>query len=117
MHGDVGLGGPVWSFVSSLLLLTVALALFVVLDVVRRVRRGRDEAVGRGSLLVFAVGEGVFLLALLAAQVLEGVSLMSAVPVALAPFALAAGVAYLLKVVYPRGSVSGEQECMPTRDK
>lgn len=108
MHGDVGLGGPVWFFATSLLLLTVALALFVVLDVVRRVRRGRDEAIGRGSLVMFAAGETVFLLALLVAQVLQGVSLMSAVPVALAPFALAAGVAYLLKVVYPRGPVPGE---------
>lgn len=92
-----------WFFATAVLLLTVALALLVVFDVVRRIRRGRDESVGRGALAAFAVGEGVFLLTLVAAQILEGVSLVSAVPVALVPFALAGGVAYLLKVSYPRG--------------
>ncbi|MDZ4168795.1 MAG: hypothetical protein U1E26_03955 [Coriobacteriia bacterium] len=103
MHGDVELGGPVWLFATAVLLLTVGLGLFVVFDVVRRIRRGRDEAVGRGALVAFAVGEGVFLLTLVAVQLLQGVSLVSAVPVVLMPFALAGGIAYLLKVVYPRG--------------
>lgn len=108
MHGDLVLGGPVWLFATVIILITLLLALFVLLDAMRPARRRqiteRARAVGRRAepLWFYAAVEAAFLGALLVAQVWAGISLVSAVPVALAPFALAMGIAYLLRVVFPR---------------
>lgn len=100
MHGDVGLRGPVWAFATAVIVIAIALALFVALDVYRRYRLGRSSGVSR-PLWLHTVLPAVFLSSLVAAQLLPGISLMSAVPVVAAPFTIAGGVAYLLKVVYP----------------
>lgn len=102
MHGDLTLGGPLWVVATGLLVLICALALFVVADGVRRMRKGGQLRAGRVALWVYLSAESAFLAVLVLAQVLPGVSLMSAAPVLGAPVALAVGVAYLLQFVFPR---------------
>lgn len=105
MHGDIVLSGPVWFFATGLILCAVALALFVTWDSVRRrVRRASVSAAERGRTgapWFYAAIQVVFLVSLAVAQLLGGISIVSAVPVALAPVALGFGVAYLLRVVFP----------------
>lgn len=118
MHGDLSLGGPVWLFATVVILLTLVLALFVIADALRPRRRAalaERSAAGRRELLwPYVAVETFFLLALAMTQVLEGISLVSALPVIAAPFALAFGVAYLLRVVFPRPAAPsaehGEQD-------
>lgn len=100
MHGEVALGGPVWLFATVFILVTLVLAVFVVLDSLRPKRVA--AAAVREPLWVYTVGEALFLAALALAAVMSGTSLISAVPVIAAPFALALGVTYLLRVVFPK---------------
>lgn len=100
MHGEVALGGPVWLFATVFILVTLVLAVFVVLD---SLRPGRVAAATvREPLWVYTAGEALFLAALALVAVSSGMSLISAVPVVAAPFALALGIAYLLRVVFPK---------------
>jgi FtsH-binding integral membrane protein len=103
MHaGKQVLGGPVWFVATFFILGALALAVFVFIDSMRPKRA--ESVAGRlpEPLWVYTVLEGLFIGSLIVVQVAKGVSLMSAVPVAIAPFAIAAGVAYLLRVVYPK---------------
>lgn len=109
MHGDVVLRGPVWLLATVLMLGAVGLALYVVADSVRRSSgRRRGGTVARAP-WTYAAVQLIFLGALMVAQLLGGVSIVSAVPVALAPVAFAVGVAYLLKVVFPKGAVAADE--------
>lgn len=102
MHEQLSLGGPVWLFATSVVLVTIVLALFVLIDSLRPDRRAAAARRLREPLWLYTAVEAVFLLALLVAQLISGVSAASAVPVIAAPFALGFGVAYLLRVVFPR---------------
>lgn len=95
------LGGPVWFFLTVLILGTVALALFVFFDSFRP-KRAEQAASLREPLWTYTAGQGVFLAALLVAQVARGYSWVSAVPAVLMLLALAQGIAYLLRVVFPK---------------
>lgn len=109
MHGDVVLRGPVWLFATGLILCAVALALYVTWDSVRRrARRASGQAEERGQTgapWFYAAIQVAFLASLAVAQLLGGISIVSAVPVALAPVALGFGVAYLLRVVFPTSPI------------
>lgn len=100
MHGDVALSGPVWLFATAVILIAVMLALVVVVDSIRPLRRLRDGS-RSGRTWPYALVEASFLVALAVAQFAPGVSGVSLLPVALAPIALLMGVLYLLRVVYP----------------
>jgi hypothetical protein len=102
VHDDVSLGGPVWLAATFVILGTLLLALFVVADSLRPKRRAMAKERGREPIAIYTAVEAFFLVALVAAQVLEGISLVSAVPVIAAPFALGFGIAYLLRMVYPK---------------
>lgn len=95
------LGGPVWFFLTVLILGTVALALFVFFDSFRP-KRAEQAAKLPEPLWTYTAGQGAFLAALLLTQVIRGVSWISAVPAILMLFALVQGVAYLLRVVFPK---------------
>lgn len=110
MHGEVALGGPVWLFATVFILVTLVLAVFVVLDSLRPKRVAAARV--REPLWVYTVGEALFLTALALAAVLSGTSLISAVPVIAAPFALTLGIAYLLRVVFPK-PLESEPETAP----
>jgi len=94
------LGGPVWFFLQALILSSVALALFVFFDSFRP-KRAQQAASLPEPLWTYTAGQGAFIATLLLAQVVKGVSWISAVPAILMLFALAQGVAYLLRVVFP----------------
>ena len=111
MHGDVVLRGPVWLLATGLILCAVALALFVTWDSVRRKVRGASERAG--APWFYAAIQVVFLASLAVAQLLGGISIVSAVPVALAPVALGFGVAYLLRVVFPTAPTAVGAEPLP----
>lgn len=111
MHGDVVLRGPVWLLATGLILCAVALALFVTWDSVRRrARRGSGRT---RAPWFYAAIQVVFLASLAVAQLLGGISIVSAVPVALAPVALGFSVAYLLRVVFPAAPTAVDAEPHP----
>jgi len=107
VHGDVTLRGPVWLFATTVILIALLLAVFVIADAIRRARRAGADDGSPVRLWPYAVAQALFLMSLVVAQVLEGTSLVSALPVVLAPVALGFGVAYLLRVVFPRPHVDG----------
>lgn len=100
MHGDVRLGGVVWTAFAFFLIVGALLALFVVVDATRRSIRNGHSSRGLWFYLLF---EGVYLGVLLLAQLTPVFPLgLGAVASLLTPFAIGIGVAYLLKVVYPK---------------
>ena len=95
------LGGPVWWFIFTAYVLSLGLSLFVTIDSLRPSRRERLAEIPEWGWL-YTVIEGAF--AIMAIGVwIPGVPRIAAVaPVVAFPFALAFGVAYLLRVVYPK---------------
>ena len=102
MHDNVLLGGPVWLFAQVLILGSVVLSLFVLIDSL--MPRRREKVAGRLAepLWVYSGVMGAYLLLLLAVQIIPGLQLASAVAAVASPFALAFGVAYLLRAVFPK---------------
>ncbi len=103
MHDGVTLGGPVWLFAQFLILSTLILCLFVLVDSVRPARR-RKASGGREPLWLYTALMIGYLGLLIVVQLIPGLNLASAVVSISTPFALALGVAYLLRVVYPKTS-------------
>jgi hypothetical protein len=99
VHSD-RLGGPVWVFLMIVIVLTIALAVFVIVDGIRRLRRcGADER----PWLVFYVALEVLYLLMLGIAQLSVLPRIFAAFVALAtPFALILSFVYLLRVVFPK---------------
>lgn len=106
MHGDVRLGGVVWATLVVFLALGGLLALFVTVDVIRRMRRGGAKP----PLWFYLTFEGVYLLILLLAQFAPGFRIgFGAAASLLTPFAIGVGVAYLLRVVYPKQPADADE--------
>jgi hypothetical protein len=101
VHGNATLGGPVWLFATFIVLLTVLLGGFVFIDSLRPAR-SRARGRGREPLWMYTAGEGTFLAILVFAQFAKALPISAAVAALSAPFALALGFAYLLRVVYPK---------------
>jgi hypothetical protein len=95
------LGGPIWWFAMGIYLLAAGLGLFVLIDSIRPNGRLRFGAL-REPWWLYAVSEGIFLVFLFGVWIPRVPRIVSAIPVALTPFALALGVAYLLRVVFPK---------------
>lgn len=99
-HGELSLGGSLWYFAVALIWGTIAISLFVLIDSFRARRIDTAGRLGR-NLWLYRVGQGLFLGLMGLAQIPGVPRVASAVAVVLVPFALAQGVAYLLRVVYP----------------
>jgi hypothetical protein len=99
VHSD-RLGGPVWIFLMVVMVLTTGLAVFVVVDAIRRlVRCGPDE---RPWLLFYACLQGLYLVMLGVAQLDVMPRIFAAIVAVCTPLALIQSFAYLLRVVYPK---------------
>ena len=102
MHGDLTLAGPVWWFMQALILGTIALAIFVLIDSLtpRRARRVGDRL--REPLWVYSLVNAAYLLVLIAVQIVPGIQFAAAIVAIATPFALAFDFVYLLRAVFPR---------------
>lgn len=111
MHDGVTLGGPVWLFAQFLILSTLILCVFVLVDSVRPARRRKAAGV-REPLWLYTALMVAYLGLLVVVQLIPGLNLASAVVSISTPFALALGVTYLLRVVYPKTSseTSGDDD-------
>ncbi len=100
MHENLVLGGPVWWFAATLLVLAGLFGLFTFFDSLF-VRRAAFDGL-REPRWSYTVGQGVYLLVLGAAQISSVPRLAGAIVVLVTPFALAQSFAYLLRVVFPK---------------
>lgn len=116
MHDDVRLGGILWVLTEALLVLASLLALFVVVDVVRRHLQAKATDASGRSIVPYALSEGGFLLLMLLVQFTPLPPVFSAAMLVLVPLSIAFGVAYLLRVVYPRGVNPHEGQETPAEE-
>jgi hypothetical protein len=106
------LGGPVWWYFVAVYLIAIALAIFVAVDTLVPARASRRAEIPEPSWLYGAV-EFVYLVCAFGAWLPAIPRALTAVPVGMTPVAIAFGVAYLLRVVYPKppkGPEPGSQE-------
>jgi len=103
---NVSLGGPVWFFAQVLILGTVGLSMFVLVDSLMPRRRLKVADRLPEPLWVYSAVTGAYLIVLLAVQIIPGLQAASAVAALASPLALAFGVVYLLRVVFPKSPVS-----------
>ena len=101
MHGDISLGGPVWLIATFLVLVTIALNVFVVADSLRPARRASAAARLREPWWIYPVIAADYLILLLVVQLIPGLQFAAAIAALASPFALALGIVYLLRVVFP----------------
>lgn len=101
------LGGPVWWLLVGVYVLTAVLGSFVFVDSLRPGGRARFDSVPEPWWL-YAASEAVYLCLLFGVWIPKVPRVLSAIPVVLTPFALALGVAYLLRVVYPKPAAADE---------
>jgi len=107
VHDNVLLGGPVWLFAQLLILGTVVLSVFVFVDSMMPRRRAKVGQRLPEPLWVYTVTMGAYLAVLIAVQIIPGLQVASAIAAIASPFALAFGVIYLLRAVFPKHA-SGE---------
>lgn len=107
MHGDVQLGGPVWLFAQLVVLLAIVLNLFVLVDSLRPKRRADAAARLPEPLWVYAAFSAIFLGLSLVVTVIPGLQVTAAAVPLATPLALVVGVAYLLRVVFPKPAPDG----------
>lgn len=100
------LGGPVWWFVFGVYVLALGLSLYVTIDSLRASRRERLAELSEPSWLYTAI-EGAFAVVALGVWIPAIPRVAAAVPGFAFPFALAFGVAYLLRVVFPKPAATG----------
>jgi len=102
VHEKVLLGGPVWFFAQLLILGTVVLAVFVMIDSLMPRRRAKVGDRLPEPLWVYSATMGAYLAVLVAVQIIPGLQIASAVAAMASPFALAFGIVYLLRAVFPK---------------
>lgn len=100
-HGDVSLGGPVWLFAQLVIVATIGVALFVLVDSLRPKRAEKTSGRLREPLWLYSALMGAYLVLLVAVQIIPGLQLAAAVVAGATPFALVLGVVYLLRAVFP----------------
>jgi len=109
------LGGPVWWYFVGVYVLAIGLAVFVLADSLRLGRRERLAELPESARL-YPTAAGVFLVCVVGVWIPAVPRPVSVVPIVLAPFALALGVAYLLRVVFPRLDESAESAAPDVAD-
>jgi hypothetical protein len=95
------LGGPIWWYIVAVYVIAIALAFFVVADTLLPVRASRRAEV-REPGWVYGAFQLVYLLCVLGAWLPVMPRPFAVVPVVLTPVSLVVGVAYLLRVVFPK---------------
>ena len=95
------LGGPIWWFLVGLYVLTFGLSAYCLIDSFRPARAERIAALPEPGWL-YSVAFTVYLVCVVGVWIPLIPRGVSVVPVLLAPFALALGIAYLLRVVFPK---------------
>jgi len=110
VHDNVLLNGPVWLFAQFVILGGVLMSVYVLVDSLRPARRAAAAGRLREPIAVYTALTGAYLALLVAVQVIPGLQLASAVVSIATPFALALGIAYLLRVVFPKPQASASQE-------
>lgn len=109
MHGEIGLGGPLFWVLTAFVYAVGALALFVTGDPFR----SRRQAAFRRDITrwLWAVPQAVYLLLFLWANLRGFDSMIGAtIFVVATPVAFIAQIAYLLRVVYPSPARLAERE-------
>ena len=101
------LGGPVWWFIFGVYVLSLGLSLYVTFDSLRVSRRARLAELPEPGWLYTAL-EGAFALVAVGVWIPRVPRIASVAPVVAFPFAIAFGVAYLLRVVFPKPTGSAE---------
>jgi hypothetical protein len=96
------LGGPVWVFASVLIYGTILLALYVLIDSLRPSRRASAKGRVPEPLWIYSAISVLFLGGLAVVQFVPGLQLAAAAPALATPIVLIAGLAYLLRVVFPK---------------
>jgi len=109
VHDNVLLGGPVWLFAQFLILGTVVLSVFVLVDSLRPARRAKASTHLREPIGLYSALMGAYLLLLVVVQLIPGLQIASAIVSLATPFALALGIAYLLRAVFPRPEVDAPE--------
>ena len=95
------LGGPLWWYFVGVYLLAIGLAAFVLVESLRTQRRERLAELPESERL-YPIAAGVFLVCVVGVWIPIVPRPVSVVPIVLAPFALVLGVAYLLRIVFPK---------------
>jgi len=108
VHGDTVLGGPIWFVAQFVVFAAIGLSLMMLLDPLRPTRRAQAREGLTDPLWVYQALGGVFLVFLLAVQVVPGVQLGAAVVAIAAPLVVVAGMVYLLRVVFPKRPAEDE---------
>jgi len=104
LHGlDWFTGGPVGWYILGMYLLAVGLAVFVLIDSQRDARRPRLDELPEPA-WIYPVFGGGFLVFVVGVLLPFMPVVFSAVPALLTPFLLGLSVAYLLRVVFPKGT-------------
>lgn len=102
MNETILLNGPVWLFAQFVILGAIVLSVYTLADSLRPARRAKVAERLREPLWLYSALTGTYLALLVAVQIIPGLQLASAVVSIATPFALALGIAYLLRVVFPR---------------
>jgi hypothetical protein len=114
MHGGTTLGGPVWLFLVTVLLLAVGGAVFVVVDSLRPRRAPRFDNVWESNWF-YMIPQAVYLGLVATAQLAPIGPIAVAVTLA-TPLALVQQFAYLLRIVYPKPETNAGFEPEPSRE-
>jgi hypothetical protein len=102
LHGlDWFTGGPVGWYILAMYVLAIGLAIFMLVDSQRALRRPRLAELPEPG-WIYPVFGGGFLIFVVSVLLPFVPVVLSAVPALLTPFCLALGVAYLLRVVFPK---------------
>ncbi len=112
MHGDVSLGGAVWTYLTVVLFITAMLSAYVVIDSLRPARQRRPWVL-REPLWTYTLGQCLYFALLVLGQVGQLRFTFAAATTLLTPFALAQGIAYLLRVVFPKAPARAAEEELP----
>jgi hypothetical protein len=107
------LGGPLWWFIFGVYVMVLALSLYVTIDSLRPVRRAELAELPEPSWLYTAV-EAAFAAIAMGVWIPGVPRVFAAVPGLGFPVAMGFGVAYLLRVVFPKPAVASLVESADT---
>jgi len=116
VHGNVSLGGPVWLIATFLVLVTIVLSIFVIADSLRPARRASAAARLREPWWIYPMIAADYLILLLVVQLIPGLQFAAAIAALASPFALALGIVYLLRVVFPDATATATTGPPPDSD-
>lgn len=99
-HATVSVGGPLWFVLVGMILASIGLAIYVLVDSWRPVRVETAKRLGR-KLVYYRVGQTAFLVLLFGSQIPAAPALARGIAVLLMPVSIVQALVYLLRVVFP----------------